>query len=114
MTTYNDDTNTTMPEWIAARALTWVRTHYVAYVTSGSEIVAQVWRTGLDRGLTSKQRDEETLANAHLIAAARELRSALRVMVNHAQETYPHFESERGQRDIAAAIAALRKSEDGQ
>ncbi len=35
------------------------------------------------------------------------VRSALRTMIDHASETYPHFESERGQRDIAAAKAAL-------
>lgn len=32
---------------------------------------------------------------------------ALKVLVDHASEAFPHFESERGQRDIAAANAAL-------
>lgn len=49
-------------------------------------------------------------ANAALIASAPDLLTALRVLVDHAQETYPHFESERGQRDIAAAIAAIAKA----
>jgi len=34
---------------------------------------------------------------------------ALRVLVDHAKETYPHFESERGQRDIAQAEAVLNR-----
>jgi hypothetical protein len=38
---------------------------------------------------------------------AEALAAALRVLEDHARETYPHFESERGQRDISAARAAL-------
>ena len=34
--------------------------------------------------------------------------NALRILVDHAREAYPHFESERGQEDIARADAALR------
>jgi hypothetical protein len=52
----------------------------------------------------------ECEANAHLIAAAPDLLTALAVLVDHANEKYPHFESERGQEDIAAAIAAINKA----
>ena len=38
------------------------------------------------------------------------LREALLTLADHASETYPHFESERGQRDIAQARAALVQS----
>jgi hypothetical protein len=41
------------------------------------------------------------------------LREALDVLVDHAEETYPHFESERGQRDIAQARAALAAHVEG-
>ena len=54
--------------------------------------------------------DAEMCANAALIAAAPELLEALRVLVDHTQEQYPHFESERGQRDIAQALAAIAKA----
>jgi hypothetical protein len=40
---------------------------------------------------------------------ADELATALRRMVDHAKEQYPHFESERGQRDIEFAENALGK-----
>lgn len=40
-----------------------------------------------------------------------ELLAALRVLVDHAREQYPHFESPRGQVDIEAAIAAIAKAE---
>lgn len=42
-----------------------------------------------------------------------ELLEALRVLVEHAQETYPHFESERGQVDIKNALNAIAKAEQG-
>jgi hypothetical protein len=32
---------------------------------------------------------------------------AVETLVDHAEEMYPHFESERGQRDIAEASAVL-------
>lgn len=56
---------------------------------------------------------ESDIANAALIAAAPELLAALEVLVEHAQETYPHFESERGQRDIKQALAAIAKATGG-
>lgn len=53
---------------------------------------------------------EVAQANARLIAAAPELLAALQTLTDHAQERYPHFESERGQRDIDAALAAIAKA----
>ena len=49
-------------------------------------------------------------ANARLIAAAPDLIEALKVLTKHAQETYPHFESPRGQIDINVALAAIAKA----
>ena len=40
----------------------------------------------------------------------RALMLALAVITDHAGEKYPHFESERGQRDIEAAHAALAQA----
>jgi hypothetical protein len=45
---------------------------------------------------------------ASYLADIRNLAARLEVMVDHAKETYPHFESERGQRDIREAEIALR------
>lgn len=59
-------------------------------------------------GMDKKSEQE---ANARLIASAPDLLAALQTLTDHAQETYPHFESERGQRDIAAALAAIAKAE---
>jgi len=57
---------------------------------------------------------ETVNADARLIAASPDLLEALRVLVDHAQERYPHFESERGQRDIKAALDAIAKATRGQ
>ena len=46
-----------------------------------------------------KRAKQNPLARGHV--------SAIKTLIEHAQETYPHFESPRGQRDIAAAISAL-------
>jgi hypothetical protein len=51
--------------------------------------------------------------NAQLIAAAPDLLAACKVLADHASEVYPHFESERGQADIAAARIAIAKAERG-
>jgi hypothetical protein len=48
--------------------------------------------------------------NAAMFAASPDLLAALETITAHAQEAYPHFESERGQRDIAAALAAIQKA----
>jgi hypothetical protein len=53
----------------------------------------------------------EQEANARLIEAAPVMLEALRVLVDHAQEKYPHFESERGQQEIATALAIIAKVE---
>ena len=58
---------------------------------------------------TSPLDKPEREANARLIAAAPELRTALIVLIDHAQEQHPHFESERGQREINNAIKAIEK-----
>lgn len=42
-----------------------------------------------------------------LLAENERLRALLRTFVEHASEMYPHFESIRGQREIAEARAAL-------
>lgn len=56
----------------------------------------------------------ENSANAALIASApdlldenQRLREALFMLTDHACETHPHFESPRGQEDIARAVVAL-------
>ena len=51
--------------------------------------------------------------NARMAAAAPGLMTALAVMIDHAGEMYPHFESERGQRDIAAAKVAIKAATEG-
>lgn len=45
--------------------------------------------------------------NGHLQNQNAALVAALEVLTEHAEETYPHFECERGQREIAEARAAL-------
>ena len=57
-------------------------------------------------------RDEELWPNALLQATAPELLAILRTLTDHASETYPHFESERGQREIADARKAIAKAEE--
>jgi hypothetical protein len=49
-------------------------------------------------------------SRAILLATSSELLWALEVMVDHAQEMYPHFESERGQIDIAYAQFVIAKA----
>ena len=39
------------------------------------------------------------------------LLEALKVLVDHAKETYPHFEDTRGQRDIKQAMEAIAAAE---
>jgi|HubBroStandDraft_4_1064222.scaffolds.fasta_scaffold449576_1 hypothetical protein len=68
---------------------------------SGLVIVNEVWGASLS----------ECDANYKLIAAAPDLLEALRVLTDHAQEKYPHFESERGQKDIEASLKAIAKAE---
>jgi hypothetical protein len=44
-------------------------------------------------------------------SATPDLLEALKTLTEHAQEQYPHFESERGQRDIAQALTAIHNAE---
>lgn len=67
--------------------------------------------TTLDDGINNDTRRMEARANAKLIASAPELLGALSVLVDHAEERYPHFESTRGQTDLAQARAAIAKAE---
>ncbi len=41
-----------------------------------------------------------------------ELLDILRILVEHAQERYPHFESPRGQAEIDLALKLLARSDD--
>ena len=41
-----------------------------------------------------------------------EIVEMLDILVDHASEKYPHFESERGQRELTAARALLAKASD--
>lgn len=50
-------------------------------------------------------------ADANLIAQAPRLLAALKTLVDQAQEKYPHFESERGQKNIALALLAIQAAE---
>jgi len=59
------------------------------------------WANANEFGQRQKERAEE---------AERKLKDALeslRTLVEHAGEKYPHFESERGQKEIAEARALL-------
>ena len=59
---------------------------------------------------------EESEANARLIAQAPfipELKDILAVLVDHASERYPHFESPRGQRELKTARALLSRINGG-
>ncbi len=62
----------------------------------------------IDREPDNGTRVDERDANANLIAAAPTLLEALEMMTEHASETYPHFECERGQADIATAHAIIK------
>lgn len=48
-------------------------------------------------------------ANARLIASAPDLLEALEILVEHAMEKYPHFESQRGQEEIKSARDVIAK-----
>ena len=85
-------TNTT---WIAER----VNPNGDILIEDNTGIIATVWQV-----------PEHYEATARLIAAAPELLIALQALVDHAQETYPHFESLRGQADIGCALYAIKRA----
>ena len=67
---------------------------------------------GLERLCTmSRPGEHERLADARMIVRAVNARAvmvgALQRMIEHAKERFPHFESERGQKDIADAQKAV-------
>ena len=67
---------------------------------------------GLERVCTmSRPGEQERLADARMIVRAVNARAlmveALQCMIEHAKERFPHFESERGQKDIADAQKAV-------
>ncbi len=80
------------------------RDGYECYVTAsdGLERICTMSRPGEAQRLTDAQMIVQAV-NAHAALVA-----ALQVMVDHAKERFPHFESERGQRDIEQAQAALK------
>ena len=78
-----------------------------------TEIIAKNRRVVCECTFTDALDGSEFQANARLIAAAPDLLEALVILLYHAQETYPHFESERGQRDIESALDAIRKARGG-
>jgi len=54
--------------------------------------------------------------NSDLLPAVVDLLAAVEVLISHAKEVYPHFESERGVRDIKAAedaVANVKGHENG-
>jgi hypothetical protein len=70
-----------------------------------------------DQGIITSESAGNTIAvcytckaDTDLIASAPDLLAALITLAEHAQETYPHFESPRGQADIAAAWSAIYKA----
>jgi len=78
---------------------TWKRVG--SQIKAGNTIIATLW---------AKSKKGVAEANGELISSSPDLLKALRVLVEHAQEKYPHFESERGQRDIEQALAVLAKA----
>lgn len=45
------------------------------------------------------------------LSVIEDMSKVLAAIVDHAKKKYPHFESERGQREIKFAISALKKAE---
>lgn len=80
MTTHTPGLWETSGEWVGLG-----KDHKVIYVhpVESSETVCQCWRTGCDRGLTERARDQETEANARLIAAAPDLLEACKAIMAH-------------------------------
>jgi len=61
--------------------------HPVIYVRHNAEIIAQCWKTGCDRGLSDKEREIETEANARLIAASTTMYSYISKKANEGDVT---------------------------
>jgi hypothetical protein len=71
----------------------------VYWVDANGSPIADVFNTG-----------KSAKYNAALIAAAPDLLEALIALVDQTWEQFPHFESERGQENIAQALAAIEKA----
>lgn len=86
---------------------------YDEYVEEHSYLGGPLCVASVNRDATDDHgpNHELAMANARLIAAAPDLLAILRVLVEHAQERYPHFESERGQTEIALALRLIAKAE---
>lgn len=67
------------------------------------------WHRSTDQNRKAGAKMVEEIADRAVNAHAG-LVEALEVMTDHAGEKYPHFESERGQRDIKQAQAVLAKA----
>ena len=65
---------------------------------------------GCDDGLKCPTRGVQ-LQECPLHTNAQKMRKLLTVLLDHASETYPHFESERGQKEIAAGRKLLARTE---
>jgi hypothetical protein len=72
----------------------------------GKENVYRLWNA--DSNYHEDTSPEVMDGNACLMQSAPRLLKALCVLVDHAQEQYPHFESERGQQDIRRALEAIQ------
>ncbi len=80
------------------------KTSYICEVGHDWHVVSDIPRDSWNHS----EHDAELIALAPTLLAQRDaLLAALQVMVDHACERYPHFESERGQRDIEQARAAI-------
>lgn len=109
--------NCTPGTWKANDYWTDLKDHRVIYVHQmtgeiyGSEIIAQCWQTGCDRGLSELEQIEETEANARLIAAAPELYRACQAAMAYLAYPTPSKFIENRKAATELLVAALSKVE---